>query len=206
MENKNLTLARRAREENNVEDARKFYDLARTDDPENVESRFFYAYYRLWDGKKGTAYNDFITFCNSTKTIVKALSESDSSDEEKINLLSAIYESIKDLSASMGAVQMDLWKVAPDSEKAKYNDQKKGCEKMGIQNLYHFADAVEVYFSNNKEAQKIAVNAWKSAVATQQKYPYCGVDKTLPEKYLPKIQKHDPSYVLPKKAGCISFA
>ena len=159
----------------------------------------------MWDGKKGTAYQDFITFCNSTKNIVKALSASAAPNAEKIALLSDIYESIKNLSASMGAVQMELWKVAPDSEKAKYNTQKKNCERIGIENLYHFADAVEEYFAGDEEAQQIAVNGWKCAVATQQKYPYCGVDKTLPEKYLPKIQKKDPAYVLPKKAGCISF-
>ena len=38
MENteKYLTLARRAREDDNVEDARKFYDMVRTENPDDV--------------------------------------------------------------------------------------------------------------------------------------------------------------------------
>ena len=206
MESKYLTLARRAREEDNVEDARKFYDLVRTDDPDNVEARFFYAYYRLWDGTKGSAYSDFVTFCNSTMSIVEAVAKSDLSSDAKVSMLADMYGSIKGLPSSMSAIQKELWESASESEKPTYNKQMKLCQKYGIENLYHFGDAVQKYFSGDQAAQKVAVDAWKSAIANQQKYPYCGAEKTLPEKYLPLIQKVDPSYVLPKKAGCISFA
>lgn len=205
-DNKNLTLARRAREEGNAEDARRFYDMVRTDDPENVEARFFYAYYRLWDGTKGEAYNDFIKFCNSTKSIVEAVAASDAEAEDKVKMLTDMQECIKGLPAAMSGIQVELWKVAPESEKTKYNRQKKDCENMGIQCIYHLGDAIEACFADNIEAQAVAVAAWKSGVAVQQRYPYCGIDKSLPEKYLPKIKKADPSYTLPKKAGCISFA
>lgn len=204
-DNKYLTLARRAREEGNVEDARKFYDTVRTDDPDHVEARFFYAYYRLWDGTKGEAYNDFIKFCNATKSIVEAVADSDAETEDKVKLLADMQSCIKGLPAAMSSIQIELWKVASDSEKTKYNNQKKHCENMGIQCLYRLGDAIEDCFADNAEAQKIAVAAWKSGVAVQQQYPYCGIDKSLPEKYLPKIQKADPDYTLPKKAGCISF-
>lgn len=203
--NKYLALARRAKEEGNAEDARKFYDMVRTEDPDNVEARFFYAYYRLWDGTKGEAYNDFIRFCNSTQSIVEAVAESDMGRDEKVTMLSDMHECIKGLPVSMSGIQTELWKVAPDSEKSKYNQQIKNCQKMGIENLYHLGDAIEKLFADNDEVRDIAVSAWKSGVAVQQRYPYCGVDKSLPEKYLPKIQKADPNYTLPKKAGCISF-
>ena len=203
--NKYLTLARRAREEDNAEDARKYYDMVRTEDPDNVEARFFYAYYRLWDGTKGSSYTDFITFCKSTRSIVEAIANSDYSESDKERMLADMCASIKGLPAAMSGIQIDLWKVAPDSEKQKYNAQKKNCEKMGCELLYNFGDAIEVCFADKSNAYPIAVDAWKMAVAVQQQYPYCGIDKSLPEKYLPKIKKIDPDYTLPKKAGCISF-
>lgn len=202
---KYLTLARRAREEGNAEDAKRFYDLVRTEDPENVEARFFYAYYCLWSGTKGSAYDDFMKFCNSTRSLVDALAGSDLEEDEKLKMLDDMYASFNGLGASMRKIQLDLWKSAPDSQKAKYNDQKKKCEMMGIAILYNFGDAVEELFADNAKAQQVAVNAWKSGVALQQQYPYCGIEKTLPEKYFPKIQKAEPDYKLPKKAGCISF-
>ena len=45
-QNKYLVLARRAREEGNAEDARRYYDILRTEDPDNAEAKFFYSYYR----------------------------------------------------------------------------------------------------------------------------------------------------------------
>ena len=42
---KYLKLARTAREEDNSEDAKRYYDMVRTEDPENGEAKFFYAYY-----------------------------------------------------------------------------------------------------------------------------------------------------------------
>lgn len=129
----------------------------------------------------------------------------DYSDADKEKLLKDMYSSIKGLPSSMSGIQVDLWKAAPESEKMKYNNQKKACEKMGIELLYNFGDAIEAHFNDNANICSISVDAWKQAVAVQQQYPYCGIDKTLPEKYLVKIQKKDATYTLPKKAGCISF-
>ncbi len=48
---KNLKLARTARAENNSDDAKRFYDLVRIEEPDNCEAKFFYAYYNLMSGK-----------------------------------------------------------------------------------------------------------------------------------------------------------
>lgn len=201
---KYLTMARNARKENNVEDAKRYYDMVRTDDPENVEAKFFYAYYRCWSGTKGSAYQDFMTFCNSCNSIVKQIAASKEIDQK--SLLVEIFEAIQGMPTAMSEIQKDLWKSAPDSEKSKYNDQKKSCEKMGILLIYNFGDSVFSEFENNKAIVNIAVEAWKKAVAVNQQYPYCGVEKSYAEKYAEKIKKFDPDYSLPKKAGCISFA
>lgn len=58
--NKYLKPARTAREEDNTEDAKKYYDMVRTDDPENGEAKFFYAYYSLYEGKNGEIPQNFL--------------------------------------------------------------------------------------------------------------------------------------------------
>ena len=47
--NKLLILATRARKEDNTEDAKKYYEMAMIEDPNNWESAFYAAYYRLLD-------------------------------------------------------------------------------------------------------------------------------------------------------------
>lgn len=87
---KYLKLARLAREEENAEDARKYYDMVRTEDPENAEAKFFYSYYRIMDGTKGEAYNNFVSLCNSISSTLSLLSVSNESDAEKKALLRAM--------------------------------------------------------------------------------------------------------------------
>lgn len=72
MENKYLKLAREARSEGNSEDAKKFYDLVRTEDPENGEAKFFYAYYALYEVTNGEIAKRFTNLCNALKTSVKS--------------------------------------------------------------------------------------------------------------------------------------
>lgn len=51
--NKLLVLATRARKEDNTEDAKKYYEMAMIEDPNNWESAFYASYYRLMDSPIG---------------------------------------------------------------------------------------------------------------------------------------------------------
>ena len=202
---KYLKLARRAKEEDNTEDAKKYYDMVRTEDPDNVEARFFYSYYRLWDGTKGESFGKYLDFCKTVSTIVRAVQETDAPDEFKKSLLVEIFNSIKGTPISITRIQKDLWQSASDSQKPKYNSQQKESSKVGIEMLYGFGDNIAKAFANDAGFTSIAVDSWKAGVALNQQYPYCGIDKTLSDKYIEKIKSADPSYTPPKKAGCISF-
>ena len=95
-ENKYLKLARMARADRNSEDAKKYYDMVRTEDPENVEAKFFYSFYRLMEGTKGEAYGVFIDLCNSTKSTMSLLSVSEMSDDEKKAFVKDVFENLED--------------------------------------------------------------------------------------------------------------
>ncbi len=80
--------------------------------------------------------------------------------------------------------------------------------KVGIKSGYLIGDYIEKEYSSNEEFMKKAVSFWKSSIELQQKY-YNTRDARecwgLQEKYAAKIQKFEPAYVMPKKAGCVSF-
>lgn len=108
-QNKYLLLARRAREEDNAEDARKYYDMVRTEDPDNVEAKFFYSYYRMFSDTKGHAYSNFLNFCKGIKsTLSMIMSSTDSEDEKKkfiltiITCLEETYDSAKSANSDIG--------------------------------------------------------------------------------------------------------
>ena len=66
-------------------------------------------------------------------------------------------------------------------------------------------DYVASIYSSSPEGMKLAASAWKEYVSLAQKW-YAYAPKGDAETYAAKIQAVDPSYELPKKAGCISFS
>ena len=79
------------------------------------------------------------------------------------------------------------------------------CGKKGIQTLKELGDLIYALYPDDPECGKIAVVAWKEFVSLAQKW-YAYAEKGDAEVYAEKIKKIDPSYVMPKKAGCISLA
>ncbi len=201
---KYLSLARTAREEENTADAAKYYDMVKVEDPNNAEAKFFSSYYAYWNATKGESCSKFNSFCKVVPSAVKLLVQN--GDFYDVKLLEDFYFSAKDMPVVAHNVQVELWQNAPDSEKSRYDKDKKYCGKIGTEMLYALGDAIESGVASNKEAMKVAVKAWKKGVELNQKWPYYGIDKGLVSKYAAKIQKYDSSYVVPKKAGCISFA
>ncbi|MBO5897565.1 MAG: hypothetical protein J6R04_00990 [Clostridia bacterium] len=228
MENRNkyLLLARRAREEDNSEDAKRYYDMVRTEDPDNAEAKFFYSYYRLMDGTVGEAGSKYDAMCKGVNTTISLILESDASDEEKKALVLAILAHLEKARIAIvnnapGSASVNIQEIKK-SIFAKYieafgedNDImfevyrfKKDFESRSMKEKYEFGDEIESKFASVPQIMALALDLWKKCVAEQQTYYNTreAIEcKGMAEKYAEKIKKYDPTYVMPKKAGCISF-
>ena len=201
---KYLKNARMAREANNTEDAKRFYDMVRTDDPENAEAMFFYQYYALYEGKNGEIPSRFKTLTNSLISSVKFLAASE--DEDAMEVLEAIVSAFVPMTWSLNRYMNSLFVGSGDQRQRVIpaSDIGRACED-GVVALYNLGDLIVEKFQGDK-AKTIAVTAWKEGVTLQQKwYSYKYNGKTA-EEYASKIQTVEPEYIMPKKAGCISFA
>lgn len=205
---KYLKLARTARKEDNTEDAKRYYDMVRTDDPENGEAKFFFAFYSLYEGKNGEIPKRFSNLCGGLKSSIKLVKESDSDEAEKLSIISAI----------LGAFVPETWannrymnnknhetKVGDSYVTVFSNSQITSVCKEGMATLKDIGDYVASIYSSSPEGMKLAASAWKEYVSLAQKW-YAYAPKGDAETYAAKIQAVDPSYELPKKAGCISFS
>lgn len=205
---KYLKLARAAREEDNSEDAKRYYDMVRTEDPDNGEAKFFYAYYALYEGKNGEIPKRFSNLCGVLKNSIKMIKESDNSDEDKIKDCNAILDAFVPLSWSLNRYMNNKnreTKVGDSYVKVFDSSQIVSVCKEGMRTLKDIGDYVESVFESSPEGMNLAVKAWKEYVALAQKW-YAYAPKGDADAYAAKIQKIDPSYEPPKKAGCISFS
>lgn len=206
MDNKYLKLAREARNEDNGEDAKRYYDMVRTEDPENGEAKFFYQYYCLYEGKNGEIANRFANLCKVLVSSVAKVALSEDSDDEKMEVIEAMTDTFTPLTWNLNRY-MNKLTVGSGSDRQRVlsnNDIISVC-KNGMQGCYNFGDAIEKNFTGNSRAMKSACKVWKEAISLQQKW-YAYGRKEDPENYAAKVKKFEPDYEMPKKAGCISFA
>jgi hypothetical protein len=207
-ESKNLRLARQARAENNTEDAKTFYNKVREEDPENGEAKYFYAYYSMYEGKNGEIPTKFANLCKTLTSSINFIMESAVSKEEKIQSISEIVNSFVpetwSLNRYMNSKNRET-KVGDSYVKVFDFSAITSVCKNGMASIKELGDKVEKLFIADAECQKLAVIAWKEYVSLSQKW-YSWAVKGDAEIYAEKIKKIEPSYEMPKKAGCISFA
>ena len=204
---KYLKLARTAREEDNTEDAKRYYDMVRTEDPENGEAKFFYTYYALYEGKNGEIPKRFSNLCTVLKSAIKMVMETENSTEEKLKdchtILNHFVPVTWTLNSYMNKKNHET-KIGNSHVQVFGYSQIAGVSKEGMKNLKDIGDYLETIFASSPEGMKLATMAWKEYVTLAQKW--CSwAPKGEAEIYAAKIQKVEPDYVIPKKACCVSF-
>ncbi len=207
-ESKYLKLARTARAEDNSEDAKKYYDMVRTDDPDNGEAKFFYAYYSLYEGKNGEIPKRFSNLCGGIKSSINLVNGSDAPEAEKLETIDAILDAFIPITWSMNRYMNNKnheTKVGDSYVTVFKASDINGVSKEGMKTLRDLGDYLASSMGSSPEGMKLAVKLWKEYVALSQKW-YGQAVKGDAEAYTAKIQAVEPGYEMPKKAGCISLA
>ena len=124
-QNKYLLLARRAREEDNAEDAKKYYDMVRTEDPDNAEAKFYYSYYRMFSDTQGHAYSNYVDFCKGVKPTISMVIASDDTDSEKKAFLKTMLNCLEDTYSAASSANRNIGGSHSIDIRMLYNDTKE---------------------------------------------------------------------------------
>lgn len=209
-ESKYLKLARQAREENNSEDAKKFYDMVRTDEPENVEAKFFYAYYSLAETIVRDIPSKFVDYAKVPVSCVKMLKEANLSDKEKMDLLEVLVKTHADEAVSMYhyvASHRDRSTSENVDPNGYYNmSEVNMVQSAAIHSLEDTGNNVATLFGDDPKAMALAADLWKRIfsvkIFSQWYYFQSGSTKEESAKkwneLVGKIQKIDSSFATPE--------
>ena len=207
-DNKYLTLARQARADGNSEDAKTYYNKVREDDPENGEAKFFYAYFALYEGKNGEIPQRFGNVCQAVFSAVKMVKRSTAPVAEQYATISEIVNAFLPMTWTLNRYMNNKNRETKVGDSyVKVFDQSSitsSCKK-GMFAIRDLGNELESIYGGDADAMAIAVLAWKEYVSLAQKW-YAYPPKGEAEIYAEKIKKIEPSYEMPKKAGCISFS
>lgn len=207
-DNKYLTLARQARADGNSEDAKTYYNKVREDDPENGEAKFFYAYFALYEGTNGEIPQRFGNVCQAVFSAVKMIKSSTAPLAEQYATISEIVNAFLPMTWTLNRYMNNKNRETKVGDSyVKVFDQSSitsSCKK-GMFAIRDLGNELESIYGGDADAMAIAVLAWKEYVSLAQKW-YAYPPKGEAEIYAEKIKKIEPSYEMPKKAGCISFS
>lgn len=190
----NIILARKYLLQNEDQKALSIYLKENESDSKNPEAAY-------------VVYNTYCTNC---------IDKHEPNDKIKLAFLAVsetLEKAIKYVAASEGSEDDNMRLVArflgwylPIANYAVKNPITSPSERiqLAVTTLYTAGNTIAKAFGSTTDALIVANIAWKEGVKLQQQFYAYSYDGNKVEDYVAKIQKTEPSYVVPKKAGCIS--
>lgn len=192
-------IARRAAENNDCENAAKYYGQIVERDPSSWEANFYSLYYRVVKCKISEIQNAAATIINSEKGVLSLIKENITDDDKQ-------YEAVNEMFVHI----IYLGNIMYDSAKEFYMEIDSTIRSRFIQDLinrwkgarnicYKFGDNVIEVFGD-KYGKNIATPSWKAGISMHKKsIPYFAqqADKDVILQYANKVKKYCPSYEIP---------
>lgn len=205
-------LARRAREDNNSENAAKYYGEILLLEPNSWEANFYSTYYNVEQTTIGNIPLSATKLNNCLKTAIELLVN----DEDK----QVTYDNIVMLQKDLFSLSLTLFSAFRNYF-LRFRANAQICVSYNMatlaitQMLYNFGDLIEKHFGNEEKYVSISVSSWKQALEYRKTffgdspvYGNTGIGDTKEsiEKevriYSEKIKRVDSKYETPTVTGC----
>lgn len=200
-------LARQAKDNNNSEDAAKYYDLIRQENPDDWEASFYSVYYTTMQCKIGEIPNASYKLRNSIDSVIVKVKNDDMNDAKKTIALCDIGSKCKDITLML---YTGVWKQYQPS--GYYNNPKYFAQKtidvLGI--ITTLGDSIEKHFGNDKLYESIILEIRKCDIITRvDQLRRCGETQydQITSLLIKKVKEKDTTYTEPiiapaKSGGC----
>ena len=216
---KNLyDLARRAKNDNNSENAQKFYEQILVKDPSSWEANFYSVYYQCLNTNIAGIKNAAITLNNCEDTILKMIKENETDLINRYNAVDEVGAKIIKAEQMLAVAASNHYAEIGDSIKSQYLGEALDRIEACYNALYNLGENILFFFSDDekysKEYELMASACWKCAIDIHEGTYNQSFKKTSNKekitKYAEKIKKYEPNYIAPvlstptptKSGGC----
>ena len=200
------SLARRAKYNNNVTQAIRYYDQILVKDPNNWEPNFYIAYFNVYNSSFNNIDSCAMSLANNINSIIFMVKENEIKAQEKTRIMNEINSRINSLGTKYYNIANSYYNSLPPQSKPYYLQQLLN-DCSGIAQLFYaFGDAVYQHFQNIYGAS-IAAPSWASGINYQKLTISYKKNKYQDEQkmafYANKVRMFNPYYALPAtKKGC----
>lgn len=202
-------LARRAKNENNYENAHKYYELVLIKDPNSWEAIFYTVYYQSMKCKIAEIQSAAIRVTNCEETVLQLIKDNILEPTERKNAVLEVANQLISISNMLYTAALNHYNGLGSSIKYNYTQEMINNCFAARDIVYTFGNLVIVYFGD-EYGKDIAVPCWTGGMIKHQ-----GILNYLKDKetnksiimnYYSKVQKYDPSIPAPvfttSNSGC----
>lgn len=204
-------IARRAKDDNNGENAAKYYDMILVKDPTSWEASFYLVYFRAMECKIAQIQSAAISVSNCIDTVLKLIKDHVPEREGQIKAVQEVSLRCTMISSLLYNGAQNHYNGIDSSIKANYTQEMLNncCTARNI--MYFLGDNIDAIFDGYGELHTCAVSAWKDGIDKHKKLMSYFADKESNKNtimvYAAKIQKYESDYQAPEvntttAAGC----
>ena len=196
---KNLyTIARRAKDEDNSENAAKYYDLVLQEDPESWEASFYLIYYKAMSCTLGEISSAAISVTNCLKSVLQLVNKQTNDDDERNFIFLEITDKITTLTTMLADAACHHFNSIDQQIRDEFIQSHITNLLSIAQICYTLGDLLE---TQNK-SRDLAILMWEFAIDIHAKaIIHCFFRKNELAKvdvYANKIRQVKPNYFLPQ--------
>lgn len=206
---KNLyQIARRAKNDNNCENAAKYYDMILIKDPTSWEASFYIIYFKAMGCKIAEIQSAAISVSNCINTVLKLIKDNVVNREEQKEAYIEVSNRVMVIAGMLFNGAKNHYDGIDINIRDNYKQEWLHNAFAAMECLYILGNNLDEMFGTDADANRLAVNAWKQGVAWHQTLIMHLTSKEENRKivnnYKTKIKKYDGSYTLPKESthGC----
>lgn len=201
-------IARRAKDDNNGENAAKYYDMILVKDPSSWEASFYVVYFKAMECKIAQIHSAGISVANCIDTVLKLIKNNITNPEEQKRAYSEVANRVLTIANILFTAAKNHYNGIDIQIKGNYTQEWLNNAFSAMQCVYILGDNLDLLFSSDSEANKLSVTAWRQGVVWHQSLIGNLADKNgnrdIVNEYVSKICKYDTSYTAPQEStgGC----
>ena len=202
-------IARRAKNDNNAENASKYYDMIMIKDPTSWEASFYVVYFKAQKCKIAEIQSASISVSNCIDTVLNLIKDYVNDRNEQIAAVKEVASRCINIANMLFNGAKSHYDGIDVSIQDRYRQEMLNncCAARDID--YLFGDYTDSIFKDYPELKSTAVEAWKEGITKHNSvmsyFANKEVNKNKIMEYVSKIQKYESSYVAPivnTSSGC----
>ena len=203
-------IARRAKNDNNSENAAKYYDMILVKDPTSWEASFYVVYFKAMACKIAQIQSAGISVGNCVDTVLKLIKDNVKTKESQISAVQEISLRCRQISSMLYNAAKNHYDGIDEQIRGNYAQEMLNncCAARDI--MYILGDNVDSMFGDYEKLHAVATSAWKDGIkmhnGLMSYFAQKETNKNIIMGYVSKVKKYESYYQEPtidtSSGGC----